>query len=98
MQELFKISIRNMTMEEYENKFLEILRYVDFIKDEKMKIQRLLSGFPSFYKDKIQFEEPNTLEESMRKDKYLYEKNKGRPTFQKYWDDKNKGNIYQRRK
>jgi hypothetical protein len=37
-----------MTMEENENKFLELLRYVDFIRDEKVKIQRFLSGFPSF--------------------------------------------------
>jgi hypothetical protein len=29
-----------------------LLRYVDFIKDEKVKIQRFLSGLPSFYKIK----------------------------------------------
>jgi hypothetical protein len=28
----------NMTMEEYERKLLEILRYMEFIKDEKVKI------------------------------------------------------------
>jgi len=28
----------NMTMEEYENNFLELLRYVGFIKEEKAKI------------------------------------------------------------
>jgi hypothetical protein len=60
-------------MEEYEKKFLELLRYVDFIRDNKMKIQRFLSGFPSFCKDKIQFYEPRTLEESIIKNKYLYE-------------------------
>jgi hypothetical protein len=49
-------------MEEYENKFLELLRYVDFIRDDKVKIQRFLSRFPSFYKDKIQFYETKTLE------------------------------------
>jgi hypothetical protein len=32
-----------MTMEEYERKFIELMRYVDFITDEKVKIQRLLS-------------------------------------------------------
>jgi hypothetical protein len=48
MQELFELKLRSMTMDEYEKKFLELLRYVDFIKDEKVKIQRFLSGFPSF--------------------------------------------------
>jgi hypothetical protein len=83
MQDLFELKLGSMTMDEYEKKFLEILRYMDFIRDEKVKIHRFLSGFTSFYKEKIQFDEPRTLEESIRKDKYLYEKNKGRPTFQK---------------
>jgi hypothetical protein len=33
----------------------------------------IFEWFPSFYKDKIQFDEPKTLEEAIRKDKYLYE-------------------------
>jgi hypothetical protein len=98
MQELFELKLGNMTMDEYERKFLELLRYVSFIRDEKVKIQRFLSGLPSFYKDKIQFDEPKNLEEAIRKDKYLYEKNRGRPTFQKAWDDKKKGNMDQRKK
>jgi len=57
---------------------------VDLIKDEKVKIQKFLSGLPSFYKDKIQFDERKTLEESMRNTKYLCEKNKGRPTSKKF--------------
>jgi hypothetical protein len=53
MQDFFELEFRRMTMDEYEKKFLEILRYVDFIMDEKVKIKTFLSGFPSFYKDKI---------------------------------------------
>jgi hypothetical protein len=98
MQEFFELKLGSMTMDEYERKFLELLRYVDFIRDEKVKIQRFLSGLPSFYKDKIQFDEPKTLEEAIRKDKYLYEQNKGRPSFQKAWDDKKKGKMDQRKK
>jgi hypothetical protein len=98
MKEFFELKLGNMTMEEYENKFLELLRYVGFIKEEKVKIQRFLSGLPYFYKDKIQFDEPKTLEKTIRKAKYLYEKRKGRETFQKYWKDKKKEKSYQRRK
>jgi hypothetical protein len=57
-----------------------------------------LSGFPSLYKDKIQFNDPKNLEKSIRKEKYLYENNGGSPTFQKSWDDKKKGNMDQRKK
>jgi len=74
-------------MEENEKKFLEILRYLGFIKDEKVKIQRFLSGFPSFYRDIIHFDEPRTFEGAIRKSKYLYGKNKGRYVVLKSWRD-----------
>jgi hypothetical protein len=53
MQELFELKLGNMTMDEYERKILELLRYVSFIIDEKVKNQRFMSGLPYFYKDKI---------------------------------------------
>ena len=53
IQEFFELKMGNMTMEEYERKFLELSRYVDYIKDEKAKIQRFLSGLPTYYRDKI---------------------------------------------
>jgi len=85
-------------MEEYAKKFLDILRYVGFIRDKKVKILKFLNGLPSFYKYKIQLDDPRNLEEAMRKDKYLYVKNKGRLAFQKAWDDKKRGKMDQRKK
>jgi hypothetical protein len=93
MQEFFELKLGSMTMEEYESKFLELLSYVGFIKDEKVKIQIFSSGLPSFYSDKIHFDEPKTLEEAIRKTEYLYEQKKGRSSFQKAWDDKKKGTM-----
>ena len=63
-------------MEEYENKFLELLRYVKYIKYDKVKIQRFLSGLPQPYKDRIEFDEPRTLEEAIRKAEYCYDQTK----------------------
>ena len=80
-------------MEEYENKFLELLRYVRYIKDEKVKIQHFLSGLPQSYKDRIEFYEPRTLEESIRKAKYFYEKRKGKPYYHNTWKDKKNENY-----
>ena len=54
-------------MDEYANNFFELLRYVWFIRDEKVKVQWFLSGLPQAYKDRIEFYEPRTLEEAMRK-------------------------------
>ena len=53
-----------------------------------MKIQCFLSGLPQSYKDKIEFYEPRTLEEEIRKAKYCYEKSKGKPNYHKEWKDK----------
>jgi hypothetical protein len=54
-------------MDEYENKFLELLRYVKYIRYEKVKIQCFLSGLPQSYKDIIDFDEPQTLDEAIAK-------------------------------
>jgi hypothetical protein len=34
MKEFFELNLGSMIMDEYERKFLELLKYVDFIKDE----------------------------------------------------------------
>jgi hypothetical protein len=98
MQELFELRLGSMTMEEYENMFVGLLKYVGFIKDEKVKVQRFLSGLPSFYKYKIQYDEPKTLNKTIRKGKYMYEKCKGRESMQKSWKDKRKQKFDQRKK
>jgi hypothetical protein len=46
-----------MTIDEYERIFLELLKYVSFIKDETVKIQRYLSGLPPSIGDKIQYDD-----------------------------------------
>ena len=98
MKELFELKLGNMIMDEYDRRFFELLKYVGFKKDEKVKIKRFLSGLPSFYSDKIQYDNPRTLEETIRREKHLYEKRRGRSFFQKYWNEKMKGKKEQRHK
>jgi hypothetical protein len=43
-----------------------------------VKIQRYLSGFPSFINDMIKYDDPNMLEETIRCAKCLYEQQRGR--------------------
>jgi hypothetical protein len=98
MQEFFELRLGSMTMEEYEKKFMGLLKYVKFIGDEKMKIQRFISGLPAFYKEKIKYDEPKTLIEAIKKDKYMYDKGQGRESMQKYWKEKKNFKFDQRRK
>ena len=85
-------------MEEYANKFLELLRYVRYIKYEKVKIQYFLSGLPQSYKDKIEFYEPRNLEEAIKKAKYCYEESTGKLDYHKTWKDKRNEKFGQRKK
>ena len=98
MKDLFELKIGSMTIDKYERRLLEMLKYVCFIKEELTKIQWYLSGMPSFVSDKIKYDDPKTLENTIRRDKFLYEKHKGRPNFKKYWEDKKKNNMEQRKK
>ena len=85
-------------MKEYTNRFLELLGYVRYIKDEKVKIQHFQSGLPQYYKDRIGFYEPRTLEEAIRKPKHCYEQSKGKPDYHKTWKEKKNEKFDQRKK
>jgi hypothetical protein len=74
MKEFFELKMGSMTIDKYERRFLELLKYVPFIKDETIKIQRYMSGLPSPINDKIQYDDPKTMEETIRRPKCLYEK------------------------
>jgi len=77
-------------MGEYENEFLGLLKYVGFIKDEKVNIDIFLSGLSYLYKYNIQYDESKTLVETIIKSNDLYEQGKGSEYFLKYWKEKKK--------
>jgi hypothetical protein len=64
-RDFFELKLGSMKIDEYERIFLEILKYVAFIKDEQVKIQRYLSGLSSFINDMIQYHDPKILEETI---------------------------------
>jgi hypothetical protein len=45
-KEFFKLKLGKLTIEEYVSRFLELLRYVPYIKVEKAKVQRFISVIP----------------------------------------------------
>jgi hypothetical protein len=98
MKEFFELKLGSMTIYEYERRFLKLLKYVSFIKDEIVKIQRYLSGLPPFISDKIQYDDPKRLKETLRRDKCLYDQQKARPFFEKASEDNKKFKMDQRKK
>jgi hypothetical protein len=79
IKEFHEIKLGQSTMDDYARKFLELLRYVPYIKDEKVKIQCSLSVLPQSYINKIEFDEPKNLDHTIIKAKYCYEKSKNKP-------------------
>jgi hypothetical protein len=98
MKEFVELKLGSMSIDEYERRFLELLKYVPFIKDEPVKIQRYLSGLPPSIGDKIQYDYPKTMEETIRSEKCVYENQRENPTFRKAWDDQKKFMKEQRQK
>lgn len=50
-KEFYELQTGSMIDDEYTSNFLELLRYVPYLKDEKAKIHRFISGFPMTYRD-----------------------------------------------
>jgi hypothetical protein len=93
MKGFFEFKLGSMMIDEYERRFLEFMKYVTFIEDDKVKIQSSLSGFPTIISDKIQYDDPKILEETIMCTEFLYDKQRGRPIYQKDWEDKMKGMV-----
>ena len=86
-----------MTMKELCSKFLSLLRYVLYIIDEKPKIQWFLSCFPIMFKEQIEYDYPEMLEEAMRKENLCYDQNKNKTESIPAWKNqrKNKYRSYE---
>jgi hypothetical protein len=57
-----------------------------------------MSGLPYLISDKIHYDDPKTLEEAIRRTKCIYDQERGRPTFQRAWEDRKKSMMDQRKK
>ena len=73
VKEFYELKMGSMIDDEYTSKSLELLRYVPYLIEEKAKIQMFISGLPVAFKDKIEFNEPRSLEEAIWKLKHFCE-------------------------
>ena len=85
-------------MKELSSKFLSLLQYVPYIINENPKIHRFLSCLPLTFKDIIEYENPKTLEEAMRKENLCYEQSKNKKECVSNWKGKRTNYFEQRRK
>jgi hypothetical protein len=95
-KEFYELKLGQLTIEEYVNKFLDLLRYVPYIKAEKAKVQCFISGLPKDYRNIIEFDEPKTLEGTIRKATYCHEQFGHRAEPREGWKQKNSSRFQKR--
>jgi hypothetical protein len=87
-KDFYELKLGKLTIDEYINKFLELIRYVPYIKDENLKMQQFISGLLQSFRDRIEFDEPKTLKDTIRKERYCYEKFMNKEEPHKDWNKK----------
>ena len=65
--------------------------------DKKAKVQQFLSYLPYHIKDRIEYDNPKTLEEAMRKVNFCYEHNRQKENITN-WKAKRNNNFEQKKK
>lgn len=60
-------------MDEFVTKFTYLLRYVPYIREEKAKVQRFMSSLSAFMKERLEFDNPKTVDKAIRKAQICYQ-------------------------
>ena len=81
----YELKMGSMKDDEYMTKFLELFRHVLYLKDDKTKFKIFTSGLPLTFKDRIEYDEPRSLEEVIGKLKHCYEQSKCKNESKQGW-------------
>lgn len=88
-REFHDLRLGQQTMDEFISRFTSLLRYVPYIREEKAKVQRFLSSLPSSMRERIEFDNPKTMDDAIRKARICYQQSKQKgEVLGKIWSDK----------
>ena len=73
VKEFHELRMGSMTMVAFMNKFLDLLHYVPYIKEEKVNIHQFLGCLPPIFWDIIEFDMPKTFDTMLHKYRLCYE-------------------------
>eukprot|EP00253_Pinus_taeda_P003721 PITA_03721 len=93
-QEFHDLRLGQQSMDEFINRFTSVLRYVPYIKEEKAKVQRFVSSLPTYIRERIEFDNPRTMDEAIRKARICYQQNKKKGDISsKRWNDRKNNRV-----
>ena len=73
VKEFHELRMGSMTMDRFLNKFLDLLHYVSYIREEKVNVHQFLGFLPPIFWDRIEFNIPKTLDTALHKAHLCYE-------------------------
>ena len=73
VKEFHELRMGSMTMNAFINILFDLLHYVPYIKDKKVKIQQFLGCLPPNFRETIEFDMDKTLDTTLHKSILSYE-------------------------
>ena len=73
VKEFHELNMESLTMDAFINIFLDMLHYVPYIKDEKVKIQHFLGCLPANFRERIEFDMPKMQDTTLHNARLCYE-------------------------
>ena len=64
-KEFNDLQLGMLTMEDFVTKFINLQRYVPYLRDEKAIVYKFISFLPTTYKERIEFDIPKTMDEAI---------------------------------
>eukprot|EP00253_Pinus_taeda_P017334 PITA_17334 len=88
-REFHDLQLGQITMDEFITRFTSLLRYVPYIREEKAKVQRFVSSLPAYMQERIEFDNPKSMDEVIRKARICYQQGKQKgETANRKWNEK----------
>eukprot|EP00253_Pinus_taeda_P035149 PITA_35149 len=93
-REFHDLCLGQQTMDDFITRFTSLLRYGPYIRGEKAKVQRFVSSLPASMRERIEFDNPKTMDEAIRKAKICYQQSKQKgDILGKKWVDKRSNKL-----
>eukprot|EP00253_Pinus_taeda_P032966 PITA_32966 len=83
-REFHDLQLGQQTMDEFITHFTSLLRYVPYIREEKAKVQQFVSSLPPYMRERIEFDNPKSMDEVIRKARICYRQRAGKGTNNRF--------------
>jgi len=88
VKEFHDLRLGQQSMDEFIAKLTSLLCYVPYIREEKSKVQCFISKLPTHMKERMEYDNPKTMDENIRKACIYYQQMQQKGEVNKIWPGK----------